>query len=323
MASNRSDKSQFNAETPFVVVLNPGSGGGDGNDQAAIIRDVLDGAGRKHEILVVSRASPIQRLANRAVELARERKAALVAVGGDGTINALVQAALPHDLPFGILAQGTFNYTGRRFGIPEDTRAAVEGLLRARVCPAQVGLVQDRVFLVNACLGFYTQVLHDREDFKERLGRQRWVGLLSGLVSVFRHYRRMNLDVECDGKQRNERTSTLVIGNNRLQLEQIGIDCADVVDSGQLVAIAVQPMRALALLWLAARGLLGRLGEDDKVMSFGFHHLEIRPRGKFRRRSVTVALDGEPVRMRFPLVFRPATQRLQLLVPDGARPEAA
>ena len=69
-----------------------------------------------------------------------------MAVGGDGTINTVAQATLLAGLPFGIIPQGTFNYSSRTHGIPSDVREATTALLSARVKPIQVGEVNDRIF---------------------------------------------------------------------------------------------------------------------------------------------------------------------------------
>ena len=55
----------------------------------------------------------------------RAEGGALVACGGDGTINAVAAAALAEDVPLGILPQGTFNFFGRTHGISSDIDAAV------------------------------------------------------------------------------------------------------------------------------------------------------------------------------------------------------
>lgn len=311
------------ADMPLYIVLNHASGGVDGALRERIIRRVLDETGRAYQILQTRRPDQLQTLAEKAVELARGAHGAVVVAGGDGTINAVAGAVLRSELPFGILAQGTFNYTGRCHGIPEDFELAVRSLLQAQVKPIQVGLVNDHPFLVNASLGLYPRLLEEREGFKQRFGRKRIVAMASGLVSLLRHYRRLGLLVDCDGESRTLETSTVVVGNNRLQLQQIGMARADHVTRGKLIGIAVKPVSAAQLIWLAVRGLSHRLGEADAIIELEFKQLNIQPRGAIRRRHVQVAVDGEQIRMRFPLTFRIAQQPLQLLVPRDAGMEPA
>jgi diacylglycerol kinase family enzyme len=86
------------------------------------------------------------------------------------------------------------------------------------------------------------------------------------------------------------------------------------------VGIAVRRVGRLALVVMAMRGLLGHLGEQQRVESFAFTELEVTLR---RRRKVKVALDGEIDTFALPLRFAIAPRTLRLLVPRGAEPEHA
>ena len=240
-------------------------------------------------------------LAQRAVELARQQHGIVVAAGGDGTINAVVQAVLHSGWPFGVLPQGTFNYFGRTHGIPVDTAAATGALLDAIVRPVQVGLINDRVFLVNASLGLYPKLLEEREAYKQQLGRSRFVALCSAVVTLLRAHRQLVFSLELGGETRVLRTPTLVVGNNLLQLEQLGIPEAKAHAAGQLAAIALRPIGTLAMLWLLLRGALGQLGAADSVLTFAFDCLTVRPHG---RRRIKVAMDGEVAWLNTPWCFR-------------------
>jgi diacylglycerol kinase family enzyme len=307
--------SRVTPDDPFFVVLNAGSGREDAQIRKATIQRVLTEAGQRHEVLVVDDAQQLSVIAQQAVERARQQHGVVVAAGGDGTINTVAQAVLHSGLPFGVLPQGTFNYFGRAHGIPSDTTEAAQALVNATVRPVQVGLINDRVFLVNASLGLYPQLFEDREAYKKQFGRSRLVALWSGLVTILRNRRQLVLRLEHEGNTHTIRTPTLVVGNNRLQLEQIGIAEAGAVHQGQLVAITLRPVGTLALVWLLIRGALGRLGEADNVVSFAFTRLTVQPRLRSRRRGVKVAMDGEVTRLTTPLVFTVAPHPLPLLVP--------
>ncbi len=300
---------------PLYIIFNRGSGGDDTDEREHTVREVLARAERPYELFVVRDPGELDALARRAIDLAHRNRGAVVAAGGDGTINAVVNRVLPHRLPFGILAQGTFNFTGRRHGIPEDTQRAAQALLTAQIKPVQVGMLNDRAFLVNASLGLYPQLLHDREGFKRRFGRRRIVALASGIVSLLRHYQAMELHVDSDGERRSLRAATLVVINNRLQLESIGIDRAESLEKGELVAIVIEPRRTAAMFWLALRGMTKSLDEAGGESDFAFRQLEVRRISPFRRRHVVVALDGELTRMRWPLHFSVAPEALRLMVP--------
>ena len=299
---------------PFFIVMNAASGHNDADEERQIMAGVFENAGRKFEFLKIDHPSQISEVCERAVRLAAEQRGVVVAAGGDGTINAVASAVLGTCCPFGVLPQGTFNYFGRVNAIPQETHAAAVALLNASVCPVQVGEVNGRIFLVNASLGLYPQLLEDREAWKQQLGRSRLVAFLSDLSTLLKARGQLALEIELAGQRAFLRTPTLFVGNNHLQLARVGIEenQADAVNRGELAGIALRPIGTLALFGLLARGLLGRLGEADNIDSFSFRRLTVSPRG---RKRVKVATDGEVTWMKTPLVFQVAAEPLLLLVP--------
>ena len=279
--------------------------------------DVFRSAGRACEFLQFDNPASITTVSARAVALAKENSGVVVAAGGDGTINAVAAAVLRSGCPFGVIPQGTFNYFGRANAIPQDARAAATALLGASISPTTVGEVNGQVFLVNASLGLYPQLLEDREAWKQQFGRSRLVAFVSGLASIFQARGQLKLEIEMAGKTSLLRTPTLFIGNNHLQLFQVGIREAptDGLNRTELTGVAVRPMGTLALLGLLARGVIGRLGDADNIDTFSFHHLKVAIRGK---RRVKVATDGEITWMTPPLVFQVADTPLLLMVPAVA-----
>lgn len=307
---------------PLYIVLNAGSGHSDTETTRRAIAEVLNAAGRAHEILRVEDPKKIDEVARQAVDKARENDGIVVAAGGDGTLNAVAQATLGSGCQFGVIPQGTFNYFGRTHGISSDAAEAARGLLTARVQPVQVGLVNDRVFLVNASLGLYPQLLKDREEQKERHGRSRLVAAWAALVTIFRQYRPMLVKLEHGGRTHELQTLTLFVGNNRLQLEQVGLDEAESVEQGKLAAIVLRPVPTLTLLWLALQGAMGNLARARGVEHFASSSLTVTP--FFQRiRRLKVATDGEIEWMTAPIEFRVAPEPLLLLKPIAAVPETA
>ena len=301
----------------FFIVFNVRSGSGDADEEIQTIRRVLEAGGRSFEFFQCNAQESVEVMARRAVALAKARQGVVVAAGGDGTINAVANAVMGSGCPFGVLPQGTFNYFGREHAIAQDTRKAALTLLQAHLSPVQAGWVNGRVFLVNASLGLYPQILEDREAWKNQLGRSRFVAFLSGIASLLRSRHQLRLRIESDGHTVLLRTPTLFVANNRLQLAQTGIHAQqiDALAHGQLAGIAVRTIGTLALFALLIRGLLGRLGDADNIQSFSFRRLTVMPKGM---RRIKVATDGEIVWMQTPLVFEVAAEPLLLLVPASA-----
>jgi diacylglycerol kinase family enzyme len=295
------------------IVLNPGSGKHAG-DVKGEIESALASSGREFSIHEPSEGSEIDDLAREVVAIARSNGGVVVAAGGDGTINAVASATLGSGCAFGVLPLGTFNYFSRAHGIPSDIASACDILITARPQPIHVGQVNDRVFLVNGSIGIYPELLEEREQIKRRLGRSRFVAFVAALATLLRPHRKLRLEMELKGASRTLVTTTLFVGNNRLQLERVGVPQAARLERHRLVALAPKAVGFWGTLLVVLRALFGRLGDAPDVEILDFDRMTVRSR--MGQRRFKVATDGEVEHLRSPLTFRVATHPLLLLRPE-------
>ncbi len=298
----------------YFVVLNPASGHSDSESARATIERLLNAASQRFEFVEFRDGKALPHAAASAAQKAKDSGGTLVACGGDGTINAVATAALAANVPLGVIPQGTFNYFGRAYGISSDLDQAVESMLASPPRPAHVGLVNDKVFLVNASIGLYPKVLEDRESWKRSLGRHRLVAIVAAMVTLLRDHRMLSLALktEHDHSRHAVKTPTLIVCNNPIQLARLGIDDSGTVGNGQLMAITLAPISKLGLLKLILTGALGQLGAAMEVAAQRCVQLEASLGGRRFRRPIKVALDGEICRMSLPLQFAVAPTRLRL-----------
>ena len=301
---------------PLQFVVNGAAGSSAAEVRRAVIEAALRAADRRGDLHFCT-PDALARVAREGAARALATGSAVVAVGGDGTLNTVAQAAHAAGCAMGVVPQGTFNYFARSHGIPADPAEAVRLLLRSAPCPVQVAGINDRVFLVNASLGLYPELLEDREAYKARFGRSRWVALWAAGVTLLRAQRRLRLHIEQGAMVREVRALTLFVGNNRLQLAQLGVHPAGPAEggagSGRITAVMLRPVGTLAMLALMLRGAMGTLGEAQDVEHFAFDTMTVAPTRRRRRRGVKVAFDGEVTRMHAPLHFRVLERPLYLL----------
>jgi diacylglycerol kinase family enzyme len=300
----------------LVFIVNASSGSSAPEGKRAAIEGALAEAGRTGE-LRFTRPADLAQAADQAALTALHRHSAVVAVGGDGTISAVAQAAHAHGCAMGLVPQGTFNYFARTHGLPEDAAEATRVVLRGAPVPVQVGVVNEQLFLVNASLGLYPEMLKDREAYTARFGRHRLVVLFASATTLLRSYRPLRLSIGCEGAVRAISTPTLFVGNNRLQLERMGLPEAKAPDTGRLAAVMLRPTGTLAMLGLMLRGALGTLGEADTIERFEFTQMQVRPRLLPGRHSIRVAMDGEVRRLRVPLDMGCSSRPLFLIKPQS------
>ncbi|MBP9806365.1 MAG: diacylglycerol kinase [Candidatus Accumulibacter sp.] len=312
---------RLDPEATLLFVINTSSGALDIDAKRAVIESSLAMRGRKGELMVCG-PGDLPRVAADAAAAAVARGTAVIAVGGDGSLSTVAHAAHAAGCPMGVIPYGTFNYFARTHGIPTEPATAARLLLDARPMPVQVGAINDRVFLVNASLGVYPELLQDREAYKARFGRSRWVAFVAACATVLRAQRRLRLHIETGSSVRDVQTLTLFVGNNRLQLQQFGAEPEDTLagtpGDGSMAALILRPVGTLSMIGLMLHGAMGRLGEAGGVEGFEFHHMVVKPTLAPGRRKVVVAFYGEVAHMRAPIDIRVLDKPLYLLQATGA-----
>jgi diacylglycerol kinase family enzyme len=109
-------------------------------------------------------------------EAVKKGAASVIAFGGDGHINEVVNGVAETDAALGIIPGGTMNVFARALGIPLDPASAIDHLVRSladspRTVP--LGRMDDRFFTFSAGCGFDAEAASRVERYvpsKRRLG---------------------------------------------------------------------------------------------------------------------------------------------------------
>lgn len=272
------------ARGPLVLVLKPRTGGLQ-RQRIAAVRELLELDGREH-VLVESGRS-LAATAQQAAEHAVAHGGALIALGGDGTVNTVGAAAWRAACPLGVLPVGRSNFFAREHGLSAEPEEAVRCWLQGQVGPTQLGLVNGWPFFVNAAVGRYPRALRQVPQLDQ--GR--------------RHYR-----LQADGERLSLRTSLLFFANNRLQLGELGRH--ELPAAGQLLVLAAS---GETMVW-------PRRGSSDTLQSRAFRVMRVWPTSRLpglRPSLLHLACDGELQRSCEHLQVEAAAQPLCLI---GARP---
>jgi diacylglycerol kinase family enzyme len=147
-----------------------------------------------------------------AIELARDGVDrgfhAVVAEGGDGTINEVAQGLVGSDVALGILPGGTTNVMARSFGMPVDAVEATAYLAmklraddRRRI---NVGRLNSRYFLFSTGIGLDAEVVKRVENDPARQESKReWLFVKHAVAAATTTYRRTEplVTVKVDGEE--------------------------------------------------------------------------------------------------------------------------
>lgn len=124
-----------------------------------------------------------------AQDAARRGVDVVVAFGGDGTLNEVVNGIAGSSTALGVLPGGSTNVFARTIGLPNDPLAAVDdlcaGLDAGEVRSIGLGRVDDRYFCFHTGIGFDAAVV---ETVERRASLKRWLGhplFISAAISTW------------------------------------------------------------------------------------------------------------------------------------------
>ena len=283
-----------------LVLINQGSRQGDADLRPAL--DVL----RRADVEVIEVATDDHRRLKAALAEHRERIDLVVVGGGDGTLNAVLDALIETRLPLGILPLGTANDLARTLNLPSDLAGAAAVVAGGRTRQIDVGCVNGKHYFNVASLGLSAQVA--RELTRET--KRRW-GVLGYPIALWRalHKRRsFHANIRCDQVRRRLHSIQIWIANGRHFGGGMTIAASARIDDGKLDLVSLAPHSFWELI-LSLAHLRWGYHDDERMRHWRGTEIEIRT-----RRRMPINTDGE-VTTQTPAYARILPKAISVYVP--------
>ena len=286
-----------------LIIVNPAAGGT--RSGARRLRRVVAALERCGCTAVLrhasARAGDVERLAREA----EPDFEAIVAAGGDGTVNAVVNGLAGMPRPVALLPLGTANLLAREIGLPRRADRLGELIATAPTQPVWPGRVEGRLFVMVASTGFDAETVGSVDPrLKRYAGRFAFIWAM--LVRLW-HYRPCELVAAADGAE--HRGVGLIAVKGRFYAGPFivapGADPADPV----LDLVLFHRGGRMAILGYAAALLLGRLSHSKHVTMLRARSVVVSG-----SRVLPVQADGEIV-AHLPATIGIAEQPLLLIRP--------
>ncbi len=284
----------------IAFIVNPISGTKTKGRVAKLIRELLDLQQFSPTIVMTEYAGHATQLAQ---HFALEGYYAVVAVGGDGTVNEVASGLVGTDTALGIIPNGSGNGFARHLDISTRMNRAIEMLNSSEAINVDYGMVNDKYFFSTCGMGFDALVA---VHFSK--GKTRGItGYVQNIVNNIFQYKPEPYHIKSD--EIDITTNAMLV--NFANANQWGYDAyvapkASVQD-GLLDVVIVDafPIKAAAELTL---NYLSKLMDED-----GFHMNTIRVKEVTLTRMNTnpIHIDGDPVEM-------PAELNIKV-IPDGLK----
>lgn len=149
----------------YDFIVNPKARSGMGEMTWKMLEPELKKLRVSYRVHMTAKRKNAEKIAEMLTEDGREHT--LVVLGGDGTLNEVVNGIQhPDKITLGYIPIGSSNDFARGMGIPKDPLAALEAVLRPKkVIHMDIGVLSDEIrsrrFLVSGGIGFDAAVCHE------------------------------------------------------------------------------------------------------------------------------------------------------------------
>ena len=303
---------KINKKITAIIIANPTAGSYSQNKQQ--IEDTLvylQDAGWDAVIKLTEGPGDGRRIAKEAVE---KNLSVVVAVGGDGTINEVIQELAGSETALGVLPSGTVNVWAREIGIPLDNPGAREILVHGQTRRIDLGQVNERYFLLMSTIGLDAEITHTVE--KKHNKRFGVIEYIFQTLKIGFGYPNFTVFLQMGKRTIKARVLQVVFGNTQLYAGAIKFTWRAKCDDGLLDISLVHSLTALKRVDMLIDFLLKRKQRQQWVRYESAEEVRIHT-----NKPVALQVDGDPEgytnkRGVPPTIIHIAPQSLNVIVPQ-------
>ncbi|MDQ7822883.1 MAG: diacylglycerol kinase family lipid kinase [Candidatus Eremiobacteraeota bacterium] len=274
----------------ILLIINPAAGQ-DWKRAALPPARVIQASFQSHGHQVEVEETQARGDATRAAESAVTRGFDMViAAGGDGTVNEVVNGLVGSKVIFSLVPLGTENVLAKEMGIPFDVGRACEFIEEAAVRRVDVGKVKDRFFLSFAGVGLDAQAVSEVPSrLKAQLGSLAF--FLTGLRMAWK-YRKASpkATLHIDEETLVTHFWLIIIGNIPSYGWKVKVTPKASVDDGLLDVCVFPKTTYLGIIFQVMVAFLGMHLKLPEIRYFRGKKITIKARPR-----VMVEADGELV----------------------------
>ena len=255
--------------------------------------------------------------ATKAAQIAVDRKYDIVvAAGGDGTLNEVVNGLAEQDYrpKLGIVPMGTTNDFARALHIPRDIKQAVDVITKGECIPVDIGRMNERYFINIAGGGRITELTYEvPSKLKTMIGQLAYY--LKG-IEMLPSIKPTDVCIEYDGKLFEGEAMLFLIGltNSVGGFERLAPDAS--INDGLFSLLILKKTNLAEFIRIASLAVRGEHVKDPNVIYTQANRIKIHAKEK-----VQLNVDGELGGV-LPAEFENLYRHLEVFVPlDKIRPE--
>lgn len=290
------------------LIINPISGTRSKAGLDRMVIDSLSPLGWEVEVVYTKGHGDATRLALSAIE---KKCDAVLAAGGDGTINETAAALCGTGVVLGILPCGSGNGLARHLGIPIDLREGLKVIHEDHPADIDYATVNDRKFFCTCGVGFDAAV-------SAAFARKKTRGKFTYIQSTFETYANYEPEfytIRANGKKLTEKAFLVAVCNASQYGNNAYIAPSASINDGLLDVTIIHAGNTLSTALVGVDMMTGMIERNMLIQTFRTDNIIIE-----RERRGPSHLDGEPLEMDDCLDIRCHHNGLRVFTPTVVHP---
>lgn len=194
----------------LFFVLNPVAGKGKAVEYIPMIKRICEKENVEYMIKLTPRVGGAEDTARWATQKGYDR---IIAVGGDGTINEVVNGMIGSKALLGVVPAGSGNDFIRSISDSKEAEDYILDAIHGKAKAIDLGVCNNRYFINMASIGLDTQVAMGTQKTKKYFSGS-LAYLVSALLTIF-SYKGWDLNIQMDGQEFETKTLLTAIANGK------------------------------------------------------------------------------------------------------------
>jgi len=296
------------------LIINLTAGGGKPRSHLKTIFKYLKENGFNFKVSYTSHHGEATELAQKAADKGVDL---IISVGGDGTVNEIVNGIMKSDNnpTLGIIPLGWANDFIKSVNIPPDVTQACKILVQGKTKKIDVGVINKKIYFANICgVGFDAEVAQYANQIKNRHPNWRILSAfiyifatIKKLLSPFRCYK---VKIKIDQQEIQTKILFIAISNGKIYGGRFKITPEAILDDGLLDICLVEEMGRFKYLSIIPKVFKGIHGGIKGISFYKAKEIIVQSSELILAQVSGEVIEGQK---KFTITLQP--KKLKLIVP--------
>ena len=283
-------------------IVNPISGKGKQKDIESIIHENIDTKKHEYSVRFTERQGHAKELCKQAIT---DGYAAVIAVGGDGTVNEIASECIGKNTVLGIIPTGSGNGFAYHLGMKKNIKESILQLNNATIKTVDSCTANSMPFVNISGIGFDAHIANLFQNLEKR-------GFWNYIKLIFKeiNYKAKEYTLHYDGKSKKVKAMFISSANASQYGNNFHISPKSKLDDGLIDFVIVQDMPKRMIPQFLIKMKNGKIENSKFVEIIQSKEMEIFSDEKI------IHLDGEPKEINESVLIKNNPRTLKILIPN-------